>query len=74
MKLIVIPILNELNDLFGSQYSLTDIWTKRTTTLYNQYGYFRNHLAVFSDFIEIEKQAICLVPDKVNKLNQLISS
>lgn len=65
-------ILNELNDLFESEYSLTDIWTKRTT-LYNQYGYFRNHLAVFSDFIEIENQAIYLIPDKVHKLNQLLA-
>lgn len=65
-------ILNELNELFGSQYSLTDIWTKRTT-LYNQYGYFRNHLSVFSDFIEIEKQVICLVPEKINKLNKLLA-
>ena len=65
-------ILNELNELFGSQYSLTDIWTKRTT-LYNQYGYFRNHLSVFSDFIEIEKQVICLIPEKINKLNQLLA-
>ena len=65
-------ILNELNELFGSQYSLTDIWTKRTT-LYNQYGYFRNHLSVFSDFIEIEKQVICLIPERINKLNQLLA-
>jgi superfamily II DNA or RNA helicase/uncharacterized protein YehS (DUF1456 family) len=66
------PILEELNSLFGSQYSLTDIWTKRTT-LYNQYGYFRNHLSIFTDFIKIENQGICLIPDKINKLNQLLA-
>lgn len=65
-------ILDELNELFGSQYSLTDIWTKRTT-LYNQYGYFRNHLSIFSDFIKIENQVICLIPEKINKLNQLLA-
>tara|TARA_B110000027_G_scaffold131409_1_gene155665 strand:+ start:3974 stop:6850 length:2877 start_codon:yes stop_codon:yes gene_type:complete len=65
-------ILEELNELFGSHYSLTDIWTKRTT-LYNQYGYFRNHLSIFTDFIKIEKQVIHLVPEKTNKLNQLLA-
>lgn len=65
-------ILDELNELFNSQYSLTDIWTKRTT-LYNQYGYFRNHLSIFTDFIKIEKQEICLIPEKINKLNQLLA-
>ena len=65
-------ILDELNELFTSQYSLTDIWTKRTT-LYNQYGYFRNHLSTFTDFIKIEKQEICLITENINKLNQLLA-
>jgi predicted helicase len=65
-------LLNELNELFGSEYSLTDIWTKRTT-LYNQYGYFRNHLSIFSDFIEIDNQVINLISDRVTKLNQLLA-
>ena len=51
--------LAELNVLFGSHYTLTDVWTKRTT-LYNQYGYFRNHLSLFEDFIEIKNQNILL--------------
>ena len=65
-------ILEELNYLFGSQYSLTDVWTKRTT-LYNQYGYFRNHLSLFNDFIEIRNQSIYLIPKKVNILHQLMA-
>jgi predicted helicase len=65
-------ILKELNELFVSQYSITDIWTKKTT-LYNQYGYFRNHLSIFSEFIKIENQIICLIPDKLNKINQLLA-
>ena len=65
-------ILDELNQLFGSSYSITDIWTKRTT-LYNQYNYFRNHLSILSDFIKIEHQIIYLIPEKINELNQLLA-
>ena len=65
-------ILKDLNEIFGSKYSLTDIWTKRTT-LYNQYGYFRNHLSIFSGVIKIDNQVICLIPGKINELNQLLA-
>jgi len=67
-----LTILDELNLSFNSEYSLTDIWTKRTT-LYNQYNYFKNHLSIFSDFIEIKNQSIYLISGKSNKLNQLLA-
>ena len=65
-------LLDELNDTFGSNYTLTDIWTKRTT-LYNQFGYFRNHLSLFSDIIEIDRQAIKLKANILSSVKNLLS-
>ena len=46
-------ILKELNTFFGTNFSATDIWAKKTT-INNQYIYFRDHLALFNNFIRIE--------------------
>lgn len=44
-------VLSELNNSFGTNYTITDIWDKKTT-VYNQFLYFRDHL---SSFDEIDK-------------------
>ncbi len=45
-------VLKELNDYFKTNFTATDIWEKKTT-INNQYIYFRNHLAIFSDLISV---------------------
>ena len=66
-------ILKELNDYFGTNYNTTEIWTLRTT-LYNQFLYFRNHLALFTEFIKIDSEGkIVLVEKNAPKARHLLS-
>lgn len=54
-------ILDELNDYFGTKYTITEIWTHKTT-IYNQFIYFKNHLALYERFITIGKDGeICFI-------------
>ena len=48
-------ILRELNTIFGTNFSATDIWEKKTT-INNQYIYFRDHLSLFNEFIKIDNK------------------
>ena len=51
----------------------TEIWTQRTT-IYNQFVYFRNHLSLFEEFIEIDKQgSINLITKNTAKARHLLS-
>lgn len=62
-------ILSELNEYFGTQLSETDIWGTQPTTVKNQYMYFRNHLSMFTDIIEINDGVIHMknaIRDKVD--------
>ena len=66
-------ILKELNDYFGTNYNATEIWTQRTT-IYNQFVYFRNHLALFTEFIKIDSEGkIVLVEKNAPKARHLLS-
>ncbi|MFH1003914.1 MAG: DEAD/DEAH box helicase family protein [Bacteroidota bacterium] len=66
-------ILKELNDYFGTNYNATEIWTQRTT-IYNQFVYFRNHLALFTEFIKIDSEGkIVLVEKNAAKARHLLS-
>lgn len=38
-------VLNELNELFGENFSTADLWASTTAT--NKFIYFKNHLALF---------------------------
>ena len=51
-------ILAELNEYFGTQLTETDVWGSQPTTVKNQYMYFRNHLAMFSDVVEVNDGVI----------------
>jgi hypothetical protein len=67
------PILNELNNYFGTNYNETEVWTQRTT-IYNQFAYFRNHLSLFTEFIEIDNQgSIILIEKNAAKARYLLS-
>lgn len=66
-------ILKELNDYFGTNYSVTDVWEKKTT-VNNQFIYFRNHLALFDDIIEVDSSSMKLKENKEGDLRVLLSS
>jgi predicted helicase len=66
-------ILEELNEFYGTKYSETEIWTQKTT-IYNQFVYFRNHLALFKEFIEIDSDGkIVLIENNAAKARHLLS-
>jgi len=48
-------VLVGLNDYFETNFSITDVWEKKTT-IYNQFIYFRNHLTLFKDIIKENKK------------------
>ena len=67
-------ILKELNDYFGTNFSKTDIWAKKTTII-NQYIYFRNHLALFEKYIGIDnrKKTISLKEGQDKEILKVLS-
>lgn len=66
-----VKVLKELNEHFGTNMSLTDIWEKKTT-INNQFIYFRNHLALFDDFIKCDKKAAYLKKNGESKVVSLL--
>ncbi len=66
-------VLKELNDYFKTNFTPTDIWEKKTT-INNQYTYFRNHLAHFSDLINVndKTRTIELIKGNEQKLRNLL--
>jgi superfamily II DNA or RNA helicase len=54
-------VLDELNQYFGTSFKETEIWSKKTT-IYNQFIYFREHLSLFNDFIEVDSQKVSIKP------------
>jgi len=64
-------LLNELNEYFGTNYSETDIWEKKTT-VNNQFIYFRNHLSMFDECVEVNQNSISLIATKEGVLRQLL--
>lgn len=65
-------ILSELNEYFNTNYTETDIWSKKTT-INNQFIYFRDHLSLFTDFIKIENQEIKLIVNNIDKARHILS-
>lgn len=65
-------VLDELNAYFGTNYSITDVWEKKTT-VNNQFIYFRNHLSLFKDIIEVDSNSIRLNPNKEGQLKSMLS-
>ena len=65
-------VLDELNEYFETNYSITDVWEKKTT-VNNQFIYFRNHLSLLKDLIEVDTKSIKLIPNKEVQLRTLLS-
>ena len=51
-------ILSELNIAFGSTISEQDVWGTRSTTVRNQFGYLRGHLAHFDELFVVNGQML----------------
>jgi len=66
-------VLKELNDYFGTSYTLTEVWTK-ATTIYNQYIYFRSHLKLLDEFIDSDSNIIKLKENKEGGLRVLLAT
>jgi len=67
-------ILSELNEYYQTQISETDIWGTRPTTIKNQYLYFRNHLSLFQNIIEVRNQFIFMKNDIEKELSELLNN
>lgn len=52
-------VLAELNEHFGISFRETDIWSKKTT-INNQFIYFREHLSLFDEFVEVDSQKVAI--------------
>lgn len=66
-------ILKELNDYYSTSYSENDIWAKKTT-INNQFIYFRDHLSLFDEFIEIDAdKKIVLKHNSESKARHMLS-
>lgn len=52
-------VLAELNEHFGTAFSVADIWSKKTT-INNQFIYFRDHLSSFDEFVEVNSQKVAI--------------
>ena len=58
---------------FGTTLTITDIWGTAGTTVKNLYSYFRNHLSLFEDIIEIKNREICIKPGvNANDIDKLL--
>ena len=66
-------VLDELNSYFNSTLSEGDIWGARTTTVRNQYIYFRDHLSIYNEVIEIKNKEICLKRDVAHIIDRLLA-
>lgn len=66
-------ILQLLNTYFGTTLTITDIWGTAGTTVKNLYSYFKNHLSLFEDIIEIKNREICIKPGvNANDIDKLL--
>ena len=68
-------VLDILNTKYDVHFGFKDIWTSRTTT-YNQFNYFKKHLAVFDDIFITEgrenKEKIRIKPDMQSSVQDLL--
>ena len=52
-------VLFEINEYFGTSFKEADVWSKKTT-INNQFIYFRDHLSLFSDFVEVDSKLVAI--------------
>ena len=64
-------ILGDLNKHFNTSYEINEIWG--STTVKNQFGYFRNHLSLFDEIISIDNQFIYLKEKSTAKAQNILS-
>ena len=66
-------VLDELNSYFNTTLSEGDIWGTRATTVQNQYMYFRDHLSIYNEVIEIKEKEICLKRGTEDLVDRLLA-
>jgi len=66
-------VLKKLNENFGTNFTYTDIWEKKTT-INNQFIYFRNHLELFHELITSDqiKRTISIIKGKGKYIKSLL--
>ena len=66
-------ILKDLNAELGTVFTEKDVWTT-STTVSNQWGYWRNHLSLFCPIIEIQAEcrALNISEESIPKLEELL--
>lgn len=65
-------ILSELNEHFKTDFTDVDIWGSKTTTVKNQFIYFKNQLSVFDNIIEIKNYSIYLKSGAEKSISELL--
>ena len=62
-----------MNSYFGSTLSEGDVWGARATTVKNQYIYFRDHLSIYKEAIEIKNREIYLKRGSEQVIDRLLA-
>jgi superfamily II DNA or RNA helicase len=70
-----LDILKKLNDELGTTFTAKDVWTT-STTVSNQWGYWRNHLSLFDPAVEIGQggKALVISPERIDDVLELLAS
>ncbi len=66
-------LLDELNAHFGTTLTETDIWGTKPTTVRNQFIYFRGHLALLDEIVEVSEGRIMMKADGVQAAKDLLA-
>ncbi len=66
-------VLSELNSYFGTNFSITDIWTGKTT-IANQFGYFKNHVLLFEEIDYVNRKDIKIKEGCDNRIMSLLKN
>lgn len=69
-----LDILKKLNSELGTTFTAKDVWTT-STTVANQWGYWRNHLSLFDPAVEIgnDGKQLLVLPERVQEIRDLLA-
>lgn len=69
-----LAILNNLNSDLGTTFTAKDVWTT-STTVANQWMYWRNHLSLFDPAVEIGKggKQLLVAPERIQEIEDMLA-
>ena len=69
-----LDILKKLNSELGTTFTAKDVWTT-STTVANQWGYWRNHLSLFDPAVEIgnDGKQLLVLPERIQEIRDLLA-